>query len=172
MMASTSNSMDMTKPIVVETNEESYQCFLQIRSLDIHKYHRHRQQLPGIHIRDTAKHPSPEILFEQCFEYIAQSECRAAIDTVVQGFLGMQDTHAPFAITRNQRSLDSSLRLPRRPCADASLDRRLSESEFHRRSFLYILLTKANIRLIFQSRISVMMIFRTNLSNSLCKPYS
>ena len=120
----------------------------------------------------TANHPSPVVLFEQCFEYIAQSECRAAIDTVVQGFLGMQDTHAPFAITRNQRSLDSSLRLPRRPCADASLDRRLSESEFHRRSFLYILLTKANIRLIFQSRISVMMIFRTNLSNSLCKPYS
>ena len=102
----------------------------------------------------TANHPSPVVLFEQCFEYIAQSECRAAIDTVVQGFLGMQDSHAPFAITRNQRSLDSSLRLPRRPCADASLDRRFSESEFHRRSFLYILLTKANIRLIFQSRIS------------------
>ena len=44
----------------------------------------------------------------------------------------MQDPHAPFAITRNQRSLDGSLRLPRRPCADASLDRRVSESEFHK----------------------------------------
>ena len=50
----------------------------------------------------------------------------------------MQDSHAPFAITRNQRSLDGSLRLPRRPRADASLDRRLSESEFHRRSFLFL----------------------------------
>lgn len=57
MKASTSRSMDMTKTIVVETNEESYQCFLQIRSLDIHKYHCHRQHLPGIHIRDTANLP-------------------------------------------------------------------------------------------------------------------
>ncbi len=75
-------------------------------------------------------------LFEQCFENIAQSERRASIDAVIQGFLGMKDAHTSFAITRNQRTLDSSLGLSRRPCTDASLDRRGSESKFHRYSFL------------------------------------
>ena len=50
----------------------------------------------------------------------------------------MQDAHARFTITWNQRTLDRSLGPSRRPCADASLEGRGSESEFHKHSFLLI----------------------------------
>ena len=48
----------------------------------------------------------------------------------------MQDAHAAFSITRNQRTFDGSLGLSRRPCTDTSLERRLSEFKFHKHSFL------------------------------------
>ena len=79
-------------------------------------------------------------LFEQSFQNITQPECSAVIYTVVKCLLGMQQAHAPFAITGDERTFNGPFGLSCRPCADTSFERRRSEAYFHTCSFLLIVM--------------------------------
>lgn len=57
-------------------------------------------------------HSYVKILFEQCLENITQSDRRVAIDTVIHGFLGMQDTCPRFPYSEISARLIALLARP------------------------------------------------------------